>query len=90
MADRAVISVHASPRTVERLARLSDATRRSRSWLANDAIERYLREEEVFLEAVARGRDQAFQGQTRSSAEAKAVLRERLSAGLSESDPSGT
>ena len=78
MPDRAVISVHARPETAGRLARLSEATRRSRSWLANEAIERYLAEEEAFLAAIEEGRAQAAAGEGLSSEEAKAELRDRL------------
>ena len=78
MPDRAVISVHARPETADRLARLSEATRRSRSWLANEAIERYLAEEEAFLAAIEEGRAEVAAGEGLSSEEAKAELRNRL------------
>jgi len=42
MTDRAVISVHVKPETRERLTRLAETTRRSRSFLAAEAIEDYL------------------------------------------------
>lgn len=80
MPDRAVISVHSRSDTSERLGRLAQATNRSRSWLANEAIERYLAEEEAFLAAVERGAAQADAGEVTGSAEAKVVLRRRLEA----------
>ncbi len=42
MAERSVISVHTTPDTRERLEKLAEATRRSKSFLANEAIEQYL------------------------------------------------
>ena len=64
MANRAIISVHASPETSDRLDLLAKATQRSRSFLANAAIERYLEEEEQFLAAVASGRQDLAEGKS--------------------------
>ena len=47
MANRSVISVHTKPETSKRLEELATLTRRSKSFLANEAIERYLSEEAV-------------------------------------------
>lgn len=52
LADRSVISVHTKPETSERLSRLAKATRRSKSFLANAAIERYLDAEEEFVSTI--------------------------------------
>ena len=52
MADRYVLSVNAKPETRDRLDRLAAVTRRSKSFLANEAIERYLATEEEFVERV--------------------------------------
>ena len=55
MANRSVISVHTKPETSKRLEELAILTRRSKSFLANEAIERYLIEEEAFINAVHQG-----------------------------------
>ena len=52
MADRYVLSVNTKPETRDRLDRLAAVTRRSKSFLANEAIERYLAAEEEFVERV--------------------------------------
>lgn len=78
MADRTVISAHTKPEISERLGRLAEATKRSKSFLAGEAIERYLAEEEAFIESVERGLAQADLGTGISSTEAKAVLADRL------------
>ena len=52
MADRSVISVHTKPETSARLSRLAAVTQRSKSFLANEAIERYLAAEEQFVSTV--------------------------------------
>ena len=52
MADRYVLSVNTKPKTRDRLDRLAAVTRRSKSFLANEAIERYLATEEEFVERV--------------------------------------
>ncbi len=53
--NRAVISVHTKLETSQRLDLLAATTRRSKSYLANEALERYLSEEEAFLASVERG-----------------------------------
>ena len=55
MANRSVISVHTKPETSKRLEELAALTRRSKSFLANEAIERYLSEEEAFINSVRQG-----------------------------------
>ena len=52
MADRYVLSVNTKPEIRDRLDRLAAVTRRSKSFLANEAIERYLAAEEEFVERV--------------------------------------
>ena len=55
MAERATVTFHTTPEVKARLERLASATRRSKSFLTNDAVERYLAEEEAFLAAVEAG-----------------------------------
>ena len=52
MAERSVISVHAKRDTSARLSRLAELTDRSKSFLANQAIEQYLASEEQFVASV--------------------------------------
>lgn len=49
MAERCVLSVSTKPDVRDRLDRLAAVTRRSKSFLANEAIERYLAAEEEFV-----------------------------------------
>lgn len=55
MAERSVISVHTDPEIRERLERLAKATRRSKSFLANEAITRFLDQEEWMIAEIEAG-----------------------------------
>lgn len=63
MANRATVTFHTSPDVKERLDRLATVTRRSKSFLTNEAVERYLSEEEAFVAAVEEGLAQANAGE---------------------------
>ncbi len=63
MATRATVTYHTSVETRERLDRLAAETRRSRSFLTNEAVERYLAEEEAFMASVQRGIEQLDRGE---------------------------
>jgi predicted transcriptional regulator len=65
--DRSVISVHTKPETSKRLAELAAITRRSKSFLANSAIERYLQEEEAFVASVKRGQADSAAGRVHTT-----------------------
>ncbi|MCB1774472.1 MAG: ribbon-helix-helix protein, CopG family [Gammaproteobacteria bacterium] len=78
MANRSVISVHAKPATTKRLEALASATRRSKSFLANEAIERYLDEEEAFIESIKRGQADVAAGRVHTTDE----VRDRLKAAI--------
>lgn len=69
--NRSVISVHTKPETSKRLDDLALITRRSKSYLANEAIERYLTEEEDFVASVHRGIADATSGHLHTTAEAR-------------------
>lgn len=58
-----VVTVRLGPDVKDRLETLSRATRRSKSFLAAEAIERYLDEEAAFIAAVSEGLDQADRGE---------------------------
>jgi predicted transcriptional regulator len=75
MSDRATVTFHTSPETKARLDRLASLTRRSKSFLTNEAVERYLAEEEAFVTAVETGLAQAEAGQVVPHAEAAEYLR---------------
>ena len=64
MAERATVTFHTSPAVKARLEKLARLTRRSRSYLTNEAVERYLQEEEAFILAVEEGLAQADAGLT--------------------------
>jgi predicted transcriptional regulator len=55
----ATITVRVSSEIAERLRRLADATKRSRSFLAAEAIEEYLAVQEWQVEAINEGLDAA-------------------------------
>ena len=78
MANRSVISVHTKPETSNRLARLAQVTRRSKSFLANEAIERYLSQEEAFVTGIKNGLAQAETGAGHSTPAARAIMEERI------------
>ena len=71
MTNRSVISVHTKPETSKRLDELASVTRRSKSFLANEAIERYLKEEEAFLASVEQGTADVAAGRVFSTNEAR-------------------
>jgi predicted transcriptional regulator len=76
MANRSVISVHTKPETSKRLEELAILTRRSRSLLANEAIERYLSEEEAFINSVRQGMTDVAEGRVYETDEVRARLSE--------------
>jgi predicted transcriptional regulator len=55
MASRATVTFHTSPEVKARLELLAGRTRRSKSFLTNEAVERYLAEEEDFIRDVEAG-----------------------------------
>jgi predicted transcriptional regulator len=71
---RSVISVHTKPEVSERLEILSAATRRSKSFLANEAIEQYLSTEASFIASVEAGIADANAGRMYTTEELKKRL----------------
>ena len=63
MANRATVTFHTSPDVKARLDRLAQETRRSKSFLTNVAVERYLAEEEDFIADVKAGLAEADRGE---------------------------
>jgi len=75
MPDRAVISVHANPKTSERLGRLAKTMKRSKSFLANEAIERYLAYEEWAAAEIQKGIDAVDRGEVVADSRVEAWVR---------------
>ena len=71
MADRATVTFHTSPETKARLDELAKITRRSKSFLTNEAVERYLAAEEEFVGKIKQGMADAEAGRTYTTAEVK-------------------
>ena len=63
MANRATVTFHTSPEVKARLDRLAQETRRSKSFLTNEAVGRYLAEEEDFIADVRAGLAEADRGE---------------------------
>ena len=63
MANRATVTFHTSPEVKARLDRLAQETRRSKSFLTNEAVARYLAEEEDFIADVRAGLTEADRGE---------------------------
>jgi len=60
--NRATVTFHTSPEVKARLNRLATITDRSKSYLTNEAVERYLAEEEDFIRDVEAGIAEADAG----------------------------
>ena len=78
MADRYVLSVNTKPEIRDRLERLATVTRRSKSFLANEAIERYLVAEEEFIERIEARMAEAESGELISSDELRNRFKTRM------------
>ena len=59
--DTKTISVRVSPEIANRLRDLAEATKRSKSFLAAEAIEEYLAIHEWQVQAILEGSEQAYQ-----------------------------
>jgi predicted transcriptional regulator len=63
MAHRAVLSVHTTPETREKLEALARATSRTKSALANEALEQYVAHQEWLIREIERGVSAADRGE---------------------------
>lgn len=86
MTNRATVTFHTSPETKARLEKLASVTRRSKSFLTNEAVERYLAAEEEFVASVEAGIEAADAGDVLSTEE----LRGRLKAHIENAAKSST
>lgn len=75
MSSRATVTFHTSPEIKARLDVLASRTRRSKSFLTNEAVERYLSEEEDFIRDVELGLAEADSGQVMEHEAAASYLR---------------
>jgi len=75
MPNRATVTFHTSPEVKARLDALASRTRRSKSFLTNEAVGRYLAEEEDFIRDVDAGIAEANAGQLINHEDAATYLR---------------
>lgn len=78
MVERATVTFHTTPETKARLERLGEVLHRSKSYLTNTAVEKYLAEEEAFLADVEAGLHDLDTGQTMNSKDLKRSLAEHI------------
>ncbi len=87
MAERATMTFHTSPKVKARMDRLAAITRRSKSFLANEAVERYLAEEEEFIAAINEGIADAEAGHAAPAEEVRARLKASIAEAAHPTDP---
>lgn len=80
MTNRATVTFHTTPEIKERLDKLAEVTRRSKSFLTNEAVERYLAAEEEFVGKIMLGIADADAGRTYTTEEAVESLKQRIAA----------
>lgn len=73
--NRATVTFHTSPETKKRLDRLATITRRSKSYLTNVAVEKYLAEEEAFVQSIVRGQADMKSGRTYTTNQMRTQLK---------------
>ncbi len=78
MSERATVTFHTTPENKKRLEALAAATRRSKSYLSNEALERYLAEEEDFIASVREGLADADAGRVYTLDDVQAVLEQTV------------
>ncbi len=71
MATRAVLSVHTKPETSERLGALAKSSGRTKSALANEALEAYLAQQEWMIAEIEAGIADADAGRVSEHADVK-------------------
>jgi predicted transcriptional regulator len=74
MAKQNVITARVDDETAEALDRLAKELDRSRAWIVGAAVERFLREELEFVDAVLEGEADVAAGRVRSHEEMQAML----------------
>ena len=76
MAETTTITVRVPQETRDKLDRLATATRRSRSFLASEALDIYVREELQIVEGILRGMEDLKAGRVIPHEQVAAELRE--------------
>lgn len=74
MAETTTITIRVEAETKQKLDRLAELTQRSRSWLAADALDRYLAEELEICEGIVEAMKDADAGNTIPHEEAMAII----------------
>lgn len=72
---RAVLSIHTSVETKEKLEFLAKAAKRTKSSLANEALEQYVAHQEWLVVEIKKGIDAADKGELAEDAQAEAWFR---------------
>ncbi len=80
MTASTTMTIRLDPQLKAKLGRLADATRRSRSFLAAEAVETYVDRELAIIEGIERGLADVEVGRTVSHEEAMATLRQVIDA----------
>lgn len=78
MSERATVTFHTTPENKKRLEALAAATRRSKSYLSNEALERYLAEEEDFIASVREGLADTDAGRVHTLDDVQAALEQTI------------
>jgi predicted transcriptional regulator len=71
------ITARLDKETMKKLEKLAEATRRSKSFLVAEAVNKYLREQEWQVEAIKTGLEQAGKGQFAPDAEVHRFFKDR-------------
>ena len=80
------MTIRVTAETKERLGQLARETRRSRSFLAAEAVDRYLDREQAIIDGIKRGRSDVAAGRLVSNDAAFAELNATIAAAGSERD----
>ena len=78
MANSTTMTIRLDPQLKAKLGRLADGTRRSRSFLAAEAVEAYVDRELAIIEGIERGLADAEGGRTVSHEDAMAAVRRAI------------
>jgi RHH-type rel operon transcriptional repressor/antitoxin RelB len=81
MTQRAVLSVHTKPETKDKLEALARATNRTKSALANEALEQYVSHQEWLIREIEKGIAAADRGELVEDEEIEAWFRSIGAAG---------
>ena len=78
MTASTTMTIRLDPQLKAKLGRLAEGTRRSRSFLAAEAVEAYVERELAIIEGIDRGLADAVAGQTLSHEDAMASVRRAI------------